>query len=49
MLVYNGDETFDFQAMNRIFVGLYQVGAWGCFDEFNRLGERILSIVSQQI
>ena len=49
VLTFNCDETFDFQAMGRIFVGLCQVGAWGCFDEFNRLEERMLSAVSQQI
>ena len=35
--------------MSRIFVGLCMCGAWGVFDEFNRLEERILSAVSQQI
>ncbi|PWA00630.1 hypothetical protein BB558_003315 [Smittium angustum] len=49
VLVFCCDETFDFQAVGRIFTGLCQVGAWGCFDEFNRLEERILSAVSQQI
>jgi len=49
VLIFNCDETFDFKAMGRIFIGLCQVGAWGCFDEFNRLEERILSAVSQQI
>ncbi len=42
-------DVFVIQAMGRIFVGLCQVGAWGCFDEFNRLEERMLSAVSQQV
>ncbi|KAJ1517337.1 hypothetical protein HMI55_000021, partial [Coelomomyces lativittatus] len=49
VLVFCCDETFDFQSMGRIFIGLCMAGAWGCFDEFNRLEERILSAVSQQI
>lgn len=48
-LVFCCDDTFDFQSMGRIFLGICQVGAWGCFDEFNRLEERILSAVSQQV
>lgn len=49
VLVFNCDEEFDVHAMGRIFVGLLRCGAWGCFDEFNRLGEDVLSAVSQQV
>ncbi|KAF5390398.1 hypothetical protein D9757_005173 [Collybiopsis confluens] len=49
VLVFCCNENFDFKAMGRIFVGLCQISAWGCFDEFNRLEERILSAVSQQV
>jgi len=49
VLVFNCDEHFDYSAMGRLLAGLCQVGAWGCFDEFNRLEEQILSAVSQQL
>ena len=37
------------KSMGRIFIGLIKCGAWGCFDEFNRLEEAVLSAVSTQI
>ena len=45
----NCDEGIDFHSMGRIFIGLVKCGAWGCFDEFNRLKEDQLSAISQQI
>ena len=49
VLVFNCDEGIDFKAMGRIFIGLTKSGAWGCFDEFNRLLEEQLSAISIQI
>ncbi|XP_075248310.1 cytoplasmic dynein 2 heavy chain 1-like [Convolutriloba macropyga] len=49
VLVFNCDEGIDLQSMGRIFIGIIKCGAWGCFDEFNRLEEAVLSAVSMQI
>lgn len=48
-LVFNCDEGLDYKSIARIFLGLVRCGAWGCFDEFNRLLEEQLSAISQQI
>ncbi len=42
-------QGIDVKSMGRIFIGLVKCGAWGCFDEFNRLETAVLSAVSMQI
>ncbi|KAG5501524.1 hypothetical protein JKF63_03353 [Porcisia hertigi] len=49
VLVFNCDEGIDFKAMGRILIGIVKCGAWGCFDEFNRLKIDQLSAISQMI
>ncbi|KAL3266579.1 hypothetical protein HHI36_010743 [Cryptolaemus montrouzieri] len=49
VLVFNCDEGIDASSMARILSGLVKSGAWGCFDEFNRLDEATLSAISTYI
>jgi dynein heavy chain len=39
----------NYRSMAQIFMGLAQTGAWGCFDEFNRISIEVLSVVSTQV
>ena len=47
--VFGCSSTLNYESLLKFFRGFVTGGSWSCFDEFNRVSNEVLSVVSQTI
>ena len=49
LILYNCSDYMSSETFTRLLKGMVIIGSWMCFDEFNRFGHQILSVVGEQL
>ena len=48
-VVINCSDQIDYKILEKLMKGIAQTGAWGIFDEFNRIPVEVIATFAQQV